>query len=60
MFGSVNWGKIGKSPFWLIDENQIRSSTYIASVGERLDHEQHLKGSVDGDGHENNLPMNES
>ena len=34
--------------------------TYIASVGERLDHEQHLKGSVDGDGNKNKLPMNES
>ena len=44
----------------MIDENQIRSSTYIASVGERLDHEKHLKESVDADGDKNNLPMNES
>ena len=46
---------------FLVDWLKPNKVEYIySSVGERLDHEQHLKGSVGADGNENNLPMNES
>ena len=44
---------------FLVDWWKPNKVEYIY-MGERLDHEHHLKGSVDGDGNENNLPMNES
>ena len=58
MIGSV---REDREESFLVDWWKPNKVEYIyCLVGERLDHEQHLKGSVDANGNENNLPMNES